>query len=308
MTATVTRQPNLHVVPADRTVDTHSSFLARLARQALIAEVNLTPKPGLVDLRSAGAHKDLSVTTMYLSATALEPYFAEMAQAALGQNVDAKLFETLRRIGRDAEDAMYTVTGGANSHKGAIWTLGLLVASASLTRASNRKSRYVAATAGSIAAFQQTTMGETLSHGELVRQRFAVPGAREEAQLAFPHVIAIGLPVLRRRRAEGAREDVARIDCLLAIMSHLDDTCLLYRAGLPGLSTAQVGARTVLTAGGAGTAAGRQELQRLHEQLLQLNCSPGGSADLLAATLFVDAVDQGTGEIESATNRPMGET
>jgi triphosphoribosyl-dephospho-CoA synthase len=121
-----------------------------------------------------------------------------------------------------------------------------------------------------------------------VRQRFNVGGARQEAQDGFPHVIGIGLPALRAARSTGIGENAARVDTLLAIMAALDDTCLLHRAGLAGLHAGQRGARAVLAAGGVTTAAGRAAFDALESGLLSLNASPGGAADLLAATLFID--------------------
>ncbi len=285
--------------------DTSVHLFAKLARQALIAEVDLTPKPALVDRRGAGAHDDLCLEVMHRSALTLEPYFRKMAEASTDCVPTPWIFKQLRRIGRQAEEAMLSATNGSNTHKGAIWSLGLLIAAASMHESSNasssRDASALAATAGHIASFHHNAAAAPETHGYVVQQRFAVPGARGEAQQAFPHVIGIGLPTLRRRRAQCADESVARLDCLLSIMSVLDDTCLLYRSGKPGLITAQRGARAVLEAGGAETQCGRRKLHALDQQLLQLRCSPGGSADLLAATLFLDALERGDHNIGCST-------
>jgi triphosphoribosyl-dephospho-CoA synthase len=115
-------------------------------------------------------------------------------------------------------------------------------------------------------------------------------GARGEAQAGFPHAINIGLPTLYRSRQQGAAERTARLDALLAIMMSLDDTCLLHRGGLAALKTAQNGAAAILTTGGTATVQGWKLLQQLDRDLIALNASPGGSADLLAATLFLDFI------------------
>ncbi|HEY0801258.1 MAG TPA: triphosphoribosyl-dephospho-CoA synthase, partial [Steroidobacteraceae bacterium] len=99
------------------------------------------------------------------------------------------------------------------------------------------------------------------------------------------------LPTLRRKRRNGATEQVARLDTLFSIMSRLDDTCLLYRGGEAALAAAKDGAAAVETAGGTGTSLGKQQLRRLERRLMDLDVSPGGSADLLAAALFLDAVE-----------------
>jgi triphosphoribosyl-dephospho-CoA synthase len=115
-----------------------------------------------------------------------------------------------------------------------------------------------------------------------------VLGAREQAQHGFPAVLDHGLPQLIASRRGGAGEQNARLDALLAIMSELTDTCVLHRAGLDGLTRMQQGARAVLAAGGCASLAGRRQLRALEGEMLALRASPGGAADLLAATLFLD--------------------
>ena len=100
--------------------------LAELARQALVAEAELTPKPGLVDRRGSGAHSDLSLDIMRRSASAIAPYFAAMAAVSCIAPMDRSLRAEVAAIGREAEAAMLRETGGSNAHKGAIWVLGLL--------------------------------------------------------------------------------------------------------------------------------------------------------------------------------------
>ncbi|MGA9964622.1 MAG: triphosphoribosyl-dephospho-CoA synthase, partial [Terriglobales bacterium] len=122
--------------------------------------------------------------------------------------------------------------------------------------------------------------------------RYGVGGARGEASNDFPHVIEFGLPTLRNRRAEGDSEEVGRLDALLSIMSRLDDTCVLYRGGLEALDAVKSGAQAVLMAGGYATDQGRKKLHQLDRELIARHVSPGGSADLLAATIFLDAIER----------------
>lgn len=150
------------------------------------------------------------------------------------------------------------------------------------------RAAHIGSLAAQIAAFPDLHAAPTHSNGERVRARFQVGGARREAQDGFPHVIKIGLPALGTARARGIGETAARLDTLLAIMASLDDTCLLHRAGLAGLEAGRGGAQRVLDLGGSATPAGRAALAALERRLLDLNASPGGAADLLAATLFID--------------------
>jgi triphosphoribosyl-dephospho-CoA synthase len=273
--------------------------LARLARQALIAEAELTPKPGLVDRRGAGAHTDLSLSIMQSSAFTIEPYFREMAFISEGAYPSQALREELAVVGRDAERVMLKAANGSNSHKGAIWILGLLISAAAVHVEGAPTASRIAATAKETASFEDRAAPRLVSHGDVVAKRYGVAGARGEALRGFPHVIHIGLPMLRSKRASGATEYVARLDTLLSIMSRLDDTCLLYRGGEEALVTAKAGAVAVERAGGSGTAIGRQKLFRLDRRLLELGVSPGGSGDLLAATLFLDAVDRKQEEVQA---------
>ena len=110
--------------------------------------------------------------------------------------------------------------------------------------------------------------------------------------------------MLRSKRASGATENVARLDTLLSIMSCLEDTCLLYRGGIVALGSAMEGAVAVKSAGGVETQSGRQQLQLLDRRLVDLGVSPGGSADILAATLFLDAVERRLNQIQADESWP----
>jgi len=270
--------------------------LADLAVDALIDEADLSPKPALVDRRGNGAHNDLHLGLMHASAFSLWPAFKEMAEAAVEFGVVGQpLREAIGRIGREGEAAMMQTTGGVNTHRGAIWALGLLVVAAALGPV-NQTPAAISLRAARLALIDDRHSPVQLSHGSEVAQRYGARGAREQAQLGFPAVLQYGLPQLQRSRAAGHGEQNARLDALLAIMTTLADTCVLYRAGEPGLAAMQQGAQKVLDAGGSASLGGRRCLHELDQQLLSLNASPGGAADLLAACLFIDSLEPGLGE------------
>jgi len=274
--------------------------LADLAVDALIDEADLSPKPALVDRRGSGAHTDLHLGLMHASALSLWPAFKEMAEAAIEfGEIGLPLREAVGRIGREGEHAMLDTTGGVNTHRGAIWALGLLVSAAALEPASTRAGA-IALRAARLALLDDGYAPKPFSHGAQVAQRYGARGAREEAQSAFPAVTQRALPQLQRSRAAGHGEQNARLDALLAIMTTLADTCVLYRAGEEGLHTMQRGAQAVLDAGGSASLAGRRRLHELDEQLIAVSASPGGAADLLAACLFIDRIDSGDGLMQGA--------
>jgi triphosphoribosyl-dephospho-CoA synthase len=274
-----------------------SETLAQLAVDALLDEARLAPKPGLVDSRGNGAHSDLTLDMMCRSANALRPAFMCMAAAARDAAApSAALRETLGRLGRDAEATMMATTGGVNTHRGAIWAMGLLVGAAAIVTDNDVTTTNGAEQTASVAAaiarhgdrFAPTHTGHK---GEQACRDYNVTGARGQAQAGFPHVMGLGLPELRRCRARGDSETASRLNALLAIMSRLDDTCVLARGGLVALRHVQDSAAMVLSAGGVAALAGRRALRQLDADALACGVSPGGAADLLAATLFLDRLE-----------------
>jgi triphosphoribosyl-dephospho-CoA synthase len=256
---------------------------------ALVAEATLTPKPGLVDLRSRGSHSDLDCALMCRSAAVLHGSFLAMAQAGASIEEHQRLRERIGAIGRDAEALMQDETGGINTHRGAIWALGLLVSAAAQDGALAPAA--IAARAGALARCpDRFAPRQTGNKGELACREYGVGGARAQARADFPHVTDLALPMLKRSRAAGDGESAAAINALLAIVSELDDTCILSRGGPGALADVQRGARQILFAGGIGSKQGRAMLQQFEAELLRRNLSPGGAADLLAAAMFLDRV------------------
>ena len=273
-----------------RAAATIAERLAGMAVDALVDEAMLTPKPGLVDMRGSGAHTDLSWMLMCRSACALQPAFRQMAEA--GTSIDD--MESLRRrigaIGREAEAAMMAATGGVNTHRGAIWALGLLVTAAAAC-GEGADAAIIASSAGALAGIHDPHAPAQTGHkGERACREHGVGGARGQAQAGFPAVLEAALPMLNLSRARGDTESVARVNALLAVMAGLDDTCLLARGGRKALDATQLGARRVLALGGIGTPNGRKALALLETRMRLLHVSPGGAADLLAAALLLDRI------------------
>ncbi len=294
------------LVPRNERGDLSPLALSTLAVSALIEEAELTPKPALVDRRGSGAHHDLDLPRLRRSAMALQDGFADIARAAAVEKSPLRLREQIGRIGRDMERRMLEATGGSNAHRGAIWALGLLVAAAAQLSATN--AARIAAAAAALARLPDRFAPRPLSNGERVRLRFGATGARGEAQAGFPHAIGVGLPALRAARDRGVPEDCAQLDALMAIMASLDDTCLLHRGGPAALDAAKAGARAVLAAGGTAAPAGIERLHRLHAELMALWASPGGSADLLGVTLFLDRLEGGSRSVSSQQESCHGNT
>jgi triphosphoribosyl-dephospho-CoA synthase len=270
-----------------------STTIADLAVAAIRAEADLTPKPGLVDQRGPGAHTDMDLTMLHASAESLRTGFAECASAAMQLAPGRELRARLGEIGRTAERDMLAATGGVNSHRGALWALGLLSAGAAL---GGGLAEAVDVAARLAAIPDRHTTGAPKSHGAHARLRYRVSGAAGEARAGFPHVRLQALPALRAARRSGADEPTARLEALLSLMATLDDTCVLHRGGSAGQRALQAGARAVVAAGGFRTSAGRRCFTALDDMCRTRRLSPGGSGDLLSATLFLDALDEGAAQ------------
>ena len=266
---------------------TEAAEIAACAAQCLLLEVETYPKPGLVSHVDAGSHADMDAATFRDSAAAITPYLADLAEAgAAGCGMSR-----LRVIGLEAEAAMRAATSGVNTHRGAIFGLGLLCAAAG-ARAARRI--HPTLPLGEIVArlwSDGIVDGPTLlrSHGSMARLRFGAGGARMEAAFGFPSVYRIGLPALRRgRRAAPGDAEAARVETCFALIAAVEDTNLLHRGGPDGLCFAQAAARDFLDQGGVGASGWRDRARSIHDSFVARRLSPGGSADLLAMTLFVD--------------------
>ncbi len=266
-----------------------AASLGALAEHALRAEAMLTPKPGLVDGRGGGAHHDMNLPTLLTSATALLAPIAACAAAATCLPMGRDLRAAIGVIGRDGEQRMLAATGGVNTHRGALWALGLLAAGIAATGTVAGAPGFAARLAG---VDDPAAAARAPSHGTRARHRFGATGARGEARRGFPHAVHVALPMLHAGRTAGRDEHLARTDALLASMSRLEDTCLLHRAGPRGLRAVRAGAAAVLRAGGSGTAGGGAALDRLDRLCRHRRLSPGGSGDVLAAALFLDTADR----------------
>lgn len=261
-----------------------SSTLAELAVASLIEEVSLTPKPGLVDRNDQGSHDDLTYHMMIESAQSLRETFYQMAFESYGEKPSQYLRERIGEIGRQGEMRMFQVTKGVNTHKGAIWSLGLITAAAAI-HCGACDEETLCFTAGEIAHYEDRFIPFQRTNGMKAIQKYGVLGAKAEAQLAFPHIRHYSLPEFKSS-VQRYNYEIAKFRALLALMANLDDTCLLHRGGMEGLTFAKRYAKKVLKNGNL------EELEDMNEQFVKRHLSPGGSADLLAATIYIYKICQ----------------
>lgn len=263
--------------------------LASTAVQSLIDEVHTTPKPGLVDRRNNGSHKDMDIPLFEASAQALRPYFE--ACVRIGQNTaqlpPEETLPLLRAAGMEAEEAMFRTTGGVNTHKGAIYTLGLLCGSIGRLWSAQNPTPDVDTILAeckkmvgpSVQADLAAATGKTA--GERLYLQYGIRGIRGEAADGFPSVKNIGLPHFRQALANGLSQNDAGVLTLLHLIAQVQDTTLYHRGGCDGAQWAAAAAKKLLPC------PSNAQIAQLDDAFIARNLSPGGCADLLAATYFL---------------------
>lgn len=250
-------------------------LVADLAERALRLELDTTPKPGLVDRRDNGAHKDMDYALMSKSISALRPYLTRLAVESAKDIDPAKIKE----IGIEAEKAMLKATGGVNTHKGALFCIGLSVAAAS----------NLASATGSVQAYSFKDLVSRVAseipsargtHGAEAKRSFKAVGALENARAAYPELFTDWLPYYRSLEGDPFRCHKT----LLHIMTTLDDTNILHRRGAEGLAHAEAEAARLLED------FSESGLSSLNKDFIRENISPGGSADMLSLTIFINSI------------------
>ncbi len=272
--------------------------LACLAVQSLIDEVCTTPKPGLVDRRNSGSHTDMDQATFISSANALHPYFGQAV--AIGQDTcqrtPQETFALLKQAGIQAEKTMYQVTNGVNTHKGIIYSMGIICgALGRLWRAETpipdlmlllqeAAALVKSAVASDFASMTAATAGGKyyLSHG--------LTGIRGEAASGFLSVLQIGLPTYQKGLADGLSPNDAGVLTLLHLIATVKDTNLYHRGGSEGAAFASSSVQSLLHKSPHPTI---EQLEALDDAFIAKNLSPGGCADLLAITYFLHSLAQG---------------
>lgn len=267
---------------------------ARLALRALHAELMLYPKPGLVSPRDSGSHTDMDAATFMRSLFSLRHYFAAIEAAGM----DGAPFGRLRTLGMAAEARMLAATNGINTHRGAIFSLGLLCAAHGWLRRHGGAITPEALRAALLArwgddlARHRDTLVASESNGLRAARLYGAGGAREQAAQGLPAVFDTALPALRATLARGGSLHEAHTEALFALMASLEDTNVLHRGGADGDRFVRIQARRFIALGGTANPHWRGFAHGCHILFVRRRLSPGGAADLLAAASFVHAVTQ----------------
>ena len=279
-----------------------SAHIGALAAESLRSEVYTTPKPGLVDQNNCGSHRDMDIALFVASANALESYFASCARIGMetADRSPGETFFMLRTEGLAAEQTMYRVTGGVNTHKGAIFTLGLLCGAAGRTLSRQPEVLLLevkAMTAGlTTRDLTGVTAENAITAGQRLFAQHGITGVRGQAEQGFPAVLQVGLPVLEQGLQQGLSLNDAGCAALLHILTATDDTNMANRSDV---TTAKAVAAKLGALLAQNPYPSQETLLALDRAFIERNLSPGGSADLLAAVYFLYMFKEDRCELQS---------
>ena len=269
-----------------------AEYIAVRAYLALLQEVKTTPKPGLVDRRNSGAHKDMDMRHFFASANALRPFFCRFAeQGYLTRDLKPEeTFRQIRSIGQEAEQAMLDATHGVNTHKGAIFTMGLLCAACGRLgpekwQADRILAEVAAMTAGVVEKdFAGITVETAKTAGERLYAKHGITGIRGQAEKGFPAVKDVGLPILK----EGLKRELSLNDAgavtLLHLLTVTEDTNIINRTDIGTNESVHLEMSALLQ---KDPFPDLDVIEALDDDFIRRNISPGGTADLLAACYFL---------------------
>jgi len=284
----------------------YCNYISKLAIKALLYEVSATPKPGLVDRNNSGAHKDMNFYTFIDSSLVLIEYFKKCTETGFKFNDEnyGDLLTTLRPFGVKAEFDMYKATNGVNTHKGLIFSLGLITASAGLIY---KKSNNIFIEANKISdliklivknittELENNEQKNNLSYGEKLYVKYGIKGIRGEAESGFKTVLKYSLPLLTKLFDEGKCLNDTIVHVLLVLMANTQDSNIVGRHDIKTLDYTKEIAKDALSKGGYLTIEGKNFVEKMDRHFIQKNISPGGSADLIAVTLLLYFIEHGDG-------------
>lgn len=278
-----------------------------LAVRALVYELSTTPKPGLVDKENSGAHKDMDYKMFKASAMSLRDCFEQCTLAGL-EHEKEPLAWRLRKIGMAGEKKMFEVTGGVNTHKGLIFSLGIICAACGVISAESFAAKAVSdISQKSDVAIEKTPKYDKIklqmrcasiarqilevnntpanTHGSQVYAKTGIYGVKGEALSGFDTAFRVGLPALRNALERGFSGNDAMIMALLNLMTVSEDSNIVYRGGIEGLDFIKAKAKELLE-----KEFKIEAVKEFDKECIRRNLSPGGSADLLAITAMLHMI------------------
>jgi len=278
------------------TINEISMTISSFAIQAMIYEVSCYPSPGLVSPVSCGAHTDMDFFTFIDSTSTLSKYFALFVQEGFSDKTYKEIFNGVRRIGVEAEKDMFAKTKGINTHKGMLFLMGVACAATGKVIFEKKEFKCIQD------IIKEMTKGlvekelsflkdnEQLSHGEKLFFKYKTEGVRGEVERGIPTVFNFALDFYKQNLELNVNDRL--VHTLIGIMQICDDSTIIYRHNPQVLTEVREKSTEIIKFGGMKTNIGRRKIDSLCEEFIKKNISPGGSADLLGATIFLYLVEQ----------------
>lgn len=269
--------------------------LSEFATQAMLYEVSCFPSPGLVSPVSNGSHKDMNFYTFIDSTVVLNKYMVKFSEAGFNSESLEELFKSLRKIGIQAEEEMFLKTNNINTHKGMIFLMGLTVGSVAFCIENNLDFIQIRENIKKMCNDITRELKEAenkdekdLSHGEKLYLNYGVTGVRGEAENGIP--LAFNFALKEYEKAEDLDENDRLLHTLFYIMSECEDSTILHRHNFEVLEHVQEISKKVINNGSLYNPNMKKYISELNENFIKKNISPGGSADILAVTVFLSLV------------------
>lgn len=287
-----------------KTKEEFAHYAASLAQRAILYEVSTTPKPGLVDRDNPGAHKDMDFFTFMASSSALYRGLYECTMEGLNfeEEDNTKLLDRIRKPGIECERAMFEATKGINTHKGIIFSMGTLCAVVGkMFRQYGRENfitenicnEVIKVTKGlTNKDFKGIENKKVLTHGERLYIEHGFKGIRGEVESGFSTVQKDAVQILRIWKTDKSLSmNDLFLEILLNLMAGSEDTNIIIRGGIENLDYVKSISKEFLTEGGIKQPDAKKKLEGMNEEFIKRNISPGGSADLLAVTIFLGMIE-----------------
>jgi triphosphoribosyl-dephospho-CoA synthase len=268
--------------------------IGSFAIQAMLYEVSCFPSPGLVSPVSNGAHTDMNYYTFIDSIATISKYFSMFAKEGFENNSEKDMFKSIRKIGIEAENQMFLKTKGINTHKGMIFLMGIACAATGRVIYKNMdflsiKEIIIEMTSGIVRSeLENLDKYKQLSYGEKIFLEHNIKGIKGEVEAGMPSVFDFSLEFYNK--CSDLKNNKRLVHTLIGIMQISDDTNIIHRHSIEVLKNVKEKAREIIKHGGMRTEKGMKMVESLSEEFVKRNISPGGSADLLGVTVFVDLV------------------
>lgn len=261
-----------------------NNMIIDLAIKSLVYEVSLWPKPGLVDPLDSGAHNDMDYYTFIDSCFALREGFNNYYDCGKNHKGSLKsLFDKIRFVGIENEKNMFSATANVNTHKGANFLYGVVIAAIAYCEYPTlpELQEVIKVMTKGLVHAELESLVEFNTHGEKVYRDYKIDGIRGEVERGIPSAFEIALPILRRNDDF----DLAMKQALLKLIEINDDSNMLKRGGIEGLNYGQLLSKQSYEDI-------NQHLAFMNKKFIEKNLSPGGSADLLALSIFLKMYEE----------------